>query len=629
MLAGVAVACALAAAVILIWRWPPGGGEGTSLLAVTQGGSLVFVVLLLSLLPGVVEAGRSIGWEPSWILRDRTTWLGFAAVAILSLGELAIAWARPEHAEEGATILMTACGLAITGLLARRLLRMSDASEQLRARASAQIPKLVAILAKERQREERRIAELGLNDESARLLVLTPHPGAQSGMAGVVRSMLALALRYLQEGRWDQALQAHGVAAQTVVAYVEAGRRIALQDPVIEVFCDRTNDLHELAGGPSGRDLSTALFHGVSTVGRTVAASHLEHHIREGGALHRLGFTARAMVQRRLGDQRSTDPGHGLELIGELASAAAQIGDSATATGVAEPLVEIAIPATAARQSHIAKPAWRGSLRVLGVLALVDMEVRDIAALDMWAETLASAIEELPTIPHPLGFSGAEPLLSIERDQRSLMHVMFWIWAGDLEADIKSAVDNRLSNALGVPMVKGPSESLMWAIDTVVEVWHQFACAAANCADRHVDQRPPAIDALARQLARIRAAWLLDTRIVATLHAYTTDWIVGLFATREQDVLPASLVTELEALGAVVSVSPSPGNSSIAESLSWLELALRRAGHADEAVVVASWSPDVSASGQGRLAGLRGGRHLHSGLLQMEVVARAQEWWLG
>lgn len=626
-LAAVAIGCALGAAVVLILHWPPGGGKSVSQLAVAQGASLVFVVVLLSLLPGVVDAGESIGWEPAWILRDRLTWLGFSAVALLSLGDLTVAWVWPEHAEEGATILMTASGLAITGLLVRRLLRMSDPGEQLNERVNTQIPKLVAILTKERARAAKRVTEQRVGEDAARLLALTPHPGAQSGMAGVVRQMLGLASRYAQDRRWDQAQKAFELATRTVAAYVQAGRRVHMQDPVLQIYGERTNDLHALAEGPAGRDLSAALFPGLSTVGRAIAASHLDHDIREGGALHRLGFMARQMLERRVPDQNSPDPAAGLTLLGELGTWAAQIGDGASATSIADNLLPFAVAATTSRQSHIAIPAWSSAVRVLGALALVKEDVRDTAAIDMWAESLASAIAAVPGVPHAVSFSGAEPVFSNEPSGGSLVYIMAAIWASDLDVDAKSGVDWRIVGALDSAM-RATSHSPEAAAGTVFEVYHQLACAAAACAERYPGQAPVALEALARHLSLIRADWELDPRSTSALHIYTTDWIIALFVTREQGELPAPLAVELEAFGAAIEALPPPVGAHAAESLQWLELALKRAGRAQLAERVMSWKAD-SGVPSGRLYQLgRGHRRLHTGLLITSVRARAEEWWL-
>lgn len=628
-LVAIAGSCAIAATVILAVRWPPGGGDRVAQLAIAQGASLVFVALLLSLLPGVVDAGRSIGWEPTWILRDRLTWLGFAAVALLSVGDLTVAWTQPERPEEGATILMTACGLAITGLLARRLLRMSDPGEQLDARANAQVPRLIAILKKESRRMARRAAEQGLSEDAERLLTLTPHPGAQSGMAGVLRTMLSLSARYVQEARWDLALKAFEVVTQTVVAYVQVGKRVHLQDSVLWVFSERTNDLHALAPGPEGRDLSLALFAGMSLVGEAVARSHLEHRIREGGALHRLAFTAKVMVRRRAADESSPDPAAGLELIGMLAAASAQIGDGPSATGIADALLPFAVDATVGRQPHICGPAWASAVRVLGVLALVPDEMRDTAALQVWVDALTDAIGSLPAIPSPVALSGAEPLFSIEPRGRSLVQIIFAIWASDLDGAAKRYLDARAADALALVIASSSHEDA--GSDVVVEVWHQFACAAANCAERQAEQRPLAVDALAGHLARVRGVWSVDTRRTECLHAYTTDWVLAIFVTRREEQIAPTLLAEIEAFGAFVQGLSAPVDKRVGESLSWLELALRRAGQHQIADRCAGWiRQDARPAATGRLYQLGYGRRsLHSGLLTTRILAEAQVWWLG
>jgi hypothetical protein len=46
--------------------------------------------------------------------------------------------------------------------------------------------------------------------------------------------------------------------------------------------------------------------------------SRLERDLHEAGALHRLGFTANLVARRRFADDRSTDSGHALTVIGTL-----------------------------------------------------------------------------------------------------------------------------------------------------------------------------------------------------------------------------------------------------------------------------------------------------------------------
>lgn len=628
-LAAIAAATACAAALVLLCNWPPGGGTAISELAIAQGASLVFVVLLLSLVPGPVEAARTIGWEPTWILRDRITWIGFASLALVSLAELTIAWAKPEHAEEGATILLTASGIAVTGLLARRLLRMSDPATQLRARVEAQIPRLVRLIAKERTRAYERAREQGVDEAQARLLESTPHPGAQSGISGVLKPMFGFAVRALHDGRSDQAQEAHVSIVQVVIAYVEAGRRIALQDKVIEVFADRSSDLHELASGPRGRDLSTVVLNGFSSVGNAIASSHARHGIREGGALHRLGFMADLMAKRRLADESSTDPGLALTVIGEMAALAAQIGDGATAVGIGQPLVALAAPATNARRPHIAGPAWRSAIKVMRVLSLVDAEHRDEAAIDMWAEGVADAIAALDSIPAALTYSGAEPLLQIDPVEPSLAQTWFALWTSDLDGHLKGRLDHRISDALCAPIAATSRDEQPHAAAVVAEVWHQMACAAASGSIAHPDDLDEAVVAMARKLAAMRSLWTFQVTANSVLHAYMTDWIVALYVARDMAALPHALLQELDALGgALPHVAHLYPRGPLAEARAWLVDALRGAGRNDGVVQASAWALSDESPGAFKLAGLMGGRRLHRGLVIAPVVADAEAWWL-
>ena len=590
---------------------------------------MVFVVLLLSLVPGAAEAGRTIGWEPTWILRDLLTWTGFATIAFLSLAELTIAWSKPEHAEEGATVLLTACGVGVTGLLARRLLRMSDPATQLGARIEVQLPRLVRILEKERRKARKRAREQGLNETQARLLALTPHPAAQSGMAGVLKPMFGFAVRSVHEGRWDQAQQAHAWITHTVSAYVEAAQRITLQDTVIEVFTDRTNDLHELASGPHGRDVSTTLFNGISEVGKAIASSHRRHDLHEGGALHRLGHTASLMARRRFDDDRSTDPGHGLTVLSDLAALAAQIGDGATAVGIGEPLLEIAAPATDLRRAHIAGPAWRGAVKILRSLALVDNKYRDPSALDLWSEKIAQAVTALSSIPTYMTYSGAEPLLQLDPVEPDLIHTLFYIWVSDLHIDSKRRLDRRLGDALLAPVAATAPEERLQAAEVAAEVWHQMACAAASGAIKYPAELHAAVEALTAKLSTVRSLWAAEQDAVELLHVYATDWIICLYITRDIDGMPDPLREELRVFEETITQAVPYSRGPVREACEWLVSALARGARSDEAEHVASWALPQNGSPLVPLAGLIGGWRLHVGLANSPVILHAQHWWLG
>src|ERR1044071_4489714 len=139
----------------MVIHWPPGGGEETSDLVFTQGASLIFVVILLSLFSGPLAAGQRLGWDSGWVGRDTPTWLGLLLVALLSIALIWLGWVQPERAEEGASILLMAAGLCITALIAQRLIYLSDPGNQLDARFEAQLPRLMRIM-KRRERNARK-----------------------------------------------------------------------------------------------------------------------------------------------------------------------------------------------------------------------------------------------------------------------------------------------------------------------------------------------------------------------------------------------------------------------------------------------------------------------------------------
>jgi hypothetical protein len=141
--------------LVMVLHWPPGGAKTTSNLVYTQGASLIFVVILLSLFNGPLSAGQRLGWDSGWVGRDTPTWLGLLSVATLSIILIWLGWIRPERAEEGASILLTAAGLCVTALTAQRLIYLSDLGDQLDARLDAQLPKLLRIIRRSAKRNER------------------------------------------------------------------------------------------------------------------------------------------------------------------------------------------------------------------------------------------------------------------------------------------------------------------------------------------------------------------------------------------------------------------------------------------------------------------------------------------
>jgi hypothetical protein len=210
LLGVIATSCLIAAAIIFICHWPPGGGRYTSSFVFTQGASLVFVVILLSLLAGPISAGKQIGWDSGWVIRDPRPWLGLGMVALLSLGELWLGWLRPERAEAGATVLVTAAGLAITVLTAWRLVYLSDPVNQLDARLKSQLPKLERIIRRANARHAKAARRRGVSPEVANEMVQYAPSAAKSGMIGC----------WISSGLWsiDKCTRATGLLRLRVMA---------------------------------------------------------------------------------------------------------------------------------------------------------------------------------------------------------------------------------------------------------------------------------------------------------------------------------------------------------------------------------------------------------------------------
>jgi hypothetical protein len=633
----VAVASLVAAAALLLIHWPIGGGAQTSELAISQGAGLVFVVLLLSLLPGAVEAGRTIGWDVTWIVRDRLIWIGLTLVASLSIAELAIGWARPDHAEEAATILMSIAGLAIVGLLARRLLLMSDPAEQLRARVRSQLPRIIRLLVTQRQEEYRRALEQGFEEDLARQLESTPSPGVVRGMTGVLKPIAALGLRLAEDRRHDQAMTVQGSFVEALTKYVAVAGQLGPTDEVVKLFTTKAIDLHALADGPRGRDLSTLLLNQLKFVGEAIRRNHATLSVAggEGFVLLPLAQAADTMARRRLDDSASTDPAHGISVIGQLALASVDMDDGVAATAIGELALAYAPAATATRNAAIAWPAWRASIDLLMGLARAVPPTGDPSTIDRWSKDLSEAIASLPAIPHPLFFSGGEPVVGTPMGTgASLAKAIHELWQIEtLPVDLKMSVTRRMANALEAPLDRCDLDDRHFQAEDVAQFWHQLACAAGNGALSYREQELEAIDSIAERLGALRGLWTAENADQGILHPYVTDLILAIYLARDYNELPPALTAELTALHlaiATVSETRAAERGILREATTWTADAMRAAGHPALAEEVSSWSsPRTSRyEGHGALAGLGGGRRLNRGFLIPQVVTVVEEWWL-
>lgn len=212
------VAATATSVVLLVVNWPVGGGERPSEMVIAQGASLIFVAIVVGLLLGPVEAARGLGLDASWIARDAKVWTGLAAVAFVSLCELWIGSIGPDRGEELATLSLTSAGLGVTGLLARRVIRLADPSAQLSERVKGMAGKIRDAVAHSDERRRHAIGAAGVSPSLPEL----PDHTAQAECREIVRQVLDICRAALGRGHADLVTEAHRQAAILVKTYVDA-----------------------------------------------------------------------------------------------------------------------------------------------------------------------------------------------------------------------------------------------------------------------------------------------------------------------------------------------------------------------------------------------------------------------
>jgi hypothetical protein len=163
----VTVSGVVTAVIALVLALPYGGGVQESSLAIAQGSSLIFVVILVGLLSGPVDAGRRVGLGTSVVASDGKTWLGLGLVALLSLTLLLIGWSKPDRQEELATLAITAAGLGATGLVARRLLRLSNPEVHLEDQFARSLKAMRDYLSTSMESSNEALGRLGIESDVA------------------------------------------------------------------------------------------------------------------------------------------------------------------------------------------------------------------------------------------------------------------------------------------------------------------------------------------------------------------------------------------------------------------------------------------------------------------------------
>jgi hypothetical protein len=650
-LLGTTAAFVLVALAIFIVHWPPGGGRSVSDLVFTQGASLVFVVILLSLLGGPVSAGQTLGSDSGWILRDRQVWTGLAAVGGLSLLELWLGWLRPERAEAGASILLTAAGLTLTGFIAWRLIFLSDPINQLAARVRRQVPELMRSLRRERKQEAERLRRHGISGQVLAELELQTPPEAQARIRTHLMRLRAVSERALHDANWDLAVVGHRAASHLAQAYARASQVIVAQDPVLDGYCEASNDLHAQVGESRGRDFSHQVIVNTRSTALTVAAKDAERFIgphvnvlpQEAFGTLRFVLALKDMVNRRLTDDSSTDAADALQIIGELGAVAAAMGDSWTSVNYVEHLLPYGISATKARKAHIAWPAWNGVLRSLGALGESQAKHGDPRAFLEAGRKLTKAIDAVGRFPHPLHYSGFEPIAtsSPTAESFSLRTLAYGAWSSrTLEIDDLNAwgLDIcRTLSTLARATHDDDSFAGSFAVREATETIHHLDVAPITRS--HDDDSVDASDIVgnvAFQLSWMRCMGLSKDGSVPSVdldelaHVYLTDAILALhlLATRETEV-PEGLTKELgEFASEITAIEERDSSWGLANMADLLARALGAVGAPLAAKIVntAERLRELARDQPHDVSPLSDWQHLHRGAVTSGLYEEVEAW---
>jgi len=218
------------ALILLGVSWPPGGGQEMSALAVAQGSSLIFVVLLMSLLAGPLAASRELPTGPAWLTKDWRFWTGFALVGALSLAELWLGWARADRKEELATIALTTSGLGLTALLARELLHLSDPRALVLRQVKDALVRLEEAARAGRAKSTSALAASGVDPTVVQQVVQYADPVTREVATAHIREFLAAAKAACQRTDASLAATAHAAATVIVLQYLEGSESLSTQD---------------------------------------------------------------------------------------------------------------------------------------------------------------------------------------------------------------------------------------------------------------------------------------------------------------------------------------------------------------------------------------------------------------
>jgi hypothetical protein len=578
----------LLAVVILVTQWPPGGGGRQSSLAIEQGASLIFVVILVGLMSGPLEAGRQLGRGTEWVARDSPTWIGLGIVALLSLALLTLGWIRPDRYEEAATIALTASGLGVTGLVARRLLRLSDPTAQLSGIYGNSIEQLRAILPADRHETNEALTKAGVDQSVSAQVGRFASPSAQRAVSSLLQAFTTIAAVAWRDGDWQLGVRAHSYGMAVAREYVQRVEAADGNDLVITTIVNESDDLHELAGGPDGRKLSQALVMGLAQLGREIASRPSFVDDGHVDAVFLIVHEFDAMVlPRRLADPKSVDPAAAIRGLGGIGLACVESGAPWGAITTNEKILGWATAATSGNVIHVAIPAWEESLQILVAICRHLERDRNSLILDAVLTDLHQAMRKVEALPPWSMLSAIGPILrSVTDGTHPTLQVTFYVlWeVAETHLEPVAPFGRHVAHRLVQLLQTAPETSVSNLSEDVGEVMYQWIAAAATRADAEPEGNPAylaATDSIANILGWLRSLIISEGRLQEDhdldelLHMYVSGWEMLLYLFRDvselSDAAGQEYVRFLEEMTPVSAEMPEKLHQTLGLFTSWLK----------------------------------------------------------
>ena len=546
--------------VLYAVAWPPGGGCCTSELVVAQGASLVFVTIVIGLIAGPLQASRDIDWDAGWIGREPLVWAGFGSLAFVSLLQLLIAWSQPDSTEELASILLSAVGLALAGLIARRLISLGDPAAQLDRRTDALADQLTEAFEADASAAHTALTSAEVEDDITTAIITTPSQRVQRVGAFALRMVMSSARSASTRGEWSLASRAHVAATRLAHQYILKAERIQTDDQLLQVFRQESEDLHEMAGGPAGRWFSLDVVRNSGAFAAELI--RLDRSVDQQQSFDSHGATFAAalneMMSRRLTDTSSGDVHEGLMAFTRMADAELEIGHPWGAAHLAERVIPYAVAGAVFDRPDIGPIAWSELLRLLVRISSEDPGYGTLLAFRSIADTFVQAIDAVPQVPS-VGSRGFDPVLGYTMSRPTLNEVLYQLWDSDesLLEEIRS-LSFRVMNSLTRMLEATEDEHTKFAkSDNVTDVCYNVVAAAVR---RTRTDHGPAVDAPVVSVIS-SGMWHLrnlmfdgDVHIVRDqrdiqkcLRSYFSAWQMALYAIREEEDRFAEFTGELEA----------------------------------------------------------------------------------